>query len=73
MNVIPASKRRRVYDTTRATGFVRSLRDMFERRQERPENFGESGSEGSDDGPKEIKDDKKEHRSFTLPVHWTKC
>ena len=27
---IPASKRRRVYDATSTTRFVRSLRDMFE-------------------------------------------
>ena len=66
MNVIPASKRRRVYDTTRATGFVRSLRDMFERRQPEGTTFGPSSSEESDDEPKEIKDEKKGTSQFHL-------
>ena len=61
VDVIPASKRRRGNNTTSATGFVRSLRDMFERPREQTKPAVESDSESVDALDNELsqKDDKQ--------------
>ena len=56
---IPASKRRRVYEATSTTGFVRSLRDMFERPAPPGNGAVASDSEQSDAQLDKRADDKK--------------
>ena len=66
MNVIPASKRRREYETSTENGFLRSLRSMIERPQARHGKTLQLDSDASDEIPKTIQAEKEGTSKFHL-------